>query len=79
MATQLSPLSISAPGFFGLNSQEAAVDLPINWALDAYNCVIDQYGRIAARKGWVQETVTPLVSGTPIKTIFEYIKVDGFR
>jgi hypothetical protein len=77
MATQLSPLSISAPGFFGLNSQEAAVDLPINWALDAYNCVIDQYGRIAARKGWVQETVTPLVSGTPIKTIFEYIKIDG--
>lgn len=77
MAIQLVPLSISAPGFYGLNSQEASVDLPINWALDADNCVIDQYGRIAARKGWTQVTTTPL-AGTPnIETIFEYIKNDG--
>lgn len=77
MATQLAPLSISAPGFYGLNSQEASVDLPINWALDAYNCIIDKYGRIAARKGWTQVTSSPLAGTPTIETIFEYIKNDG--
>ncbi|MDX9757481.1 MAG: hypothetical protein RBT52_08300 [Sulfurimonas sp.] len=76
MATNLTPLSISAPGFYGLNSQEASVDLPINWALEALNCVIDQYGRIAARKGWTVVTTTTPVVGN-IETIFEYKKIDG--
>lgn len=77
MATNLTPLSISAPGFFGLNTQEAAVDLPVNWAVEAVNCVIDKYGRVASRKGWTAVTSTPL-AGTPIiKTIFEYINEAG--
>jgi len=77
MATSLVPLSLSAPGFFGLNTQEAAVDLPVNWAVEAVNCVIDKYGRVAARKGWIQTTTTP-ISGTPnIKSMHEYIDKTG--
>lgn len=77
MATNLTPLSLSAPGFFGLNTQEAAVDLPVNWAVEAVNCVIDKYGRVAARKGWTALTSSPL-AGTPIiKTIFEYVSATG--
>lgn len=77
MATNLEALSISAPGFFGLNSQEASVDLPINWAVEAYNCIIDQYGRIASRKGWEQITTTPITNTPNIETIFEYTKQDS--
>lgn len=77
MAIQLQPLSISAPGFFGLNSQEAAVDLPINWALDATNCIIDQYGRIASRKGWIAVTASALAGTPDVRQIHEYIKSDG--
>ena len=76
MATQLAPLSISAPGFYGLNSQEASVDLPINWSLEATNCVIDKYGRIASRKGWSYVTTSTPTSAN-IKVIFEYITKTG--
>lgn len=77
MAKSLSPLSLSAPGFFGLNTQEAAVDLPVNWATEATNCVIDKYGRVASRKGWSAVTTTPLAGTPSIKTIFEYVSTTG--
>lgn len=49
---QLQNLSIVAPGFYGLNSQEAGVTLSSNYAQTATNVVIDKYGRLGARKGW---------------------------
>lgn len=49
---QLKAASISAPGFYGLNSQESGVTLSSGFALKAQNCVIDKYGRIGARRGW---------------------------
>lgn len=56
MAKQLQSTSISAPGFLGLNTQESAVDLADGYALIASNVVIDKFGRIGARKGWVYRT-----------------------
>lgn len=44
--------TISAPGFYGLNTQDSPLDLNAGFALTAINCVIDQYGRVGAREGW---------------------------
>jgi hypothetical protein len=52
MASPLQSSSIAAPGFFGLNTQESSVTLQDGFALVADNCVIDNYGRLGARKGW---------------------------
>ena len=55
MAKPLLTTTISAPGFLGINTQESSVDLSSGYALEAYNCVIDEFGRIGARKGWVKQ------------------------
>jgi hypothetical protein len=52
MAGRLQSSTISAPGFLGINTQESSVDLASGYALEAYNCVIDKFGRIGARRGW---------------------------
>lgn len=51
MAKQLQSIAIQAPGFFGLNTQDSPTSLSEQFALVADNCVIDQFGRIGARKG----------------------------
>jgi len=55
MAQQIQTYSISAPGFAGLNTQDSPLDLAPGFALVATNCVIDQYGRMGARKGWAPQ------------------------
>ena len=52
MSQAIATYSISAPGFYGLNTQDSPLDLAAGYALVATNCIIDQYGRIGARKGW---------------------------
>ena len=52
MAQQIQTYSITAPGFYGLNSQDSSLDLASGFALTAINCVIDKFGRVGARKGW---------------------------
>lgn len=49
MAGRLQSSTISAPGFLGVNTQESSVDLASGYALEAYNCVIDKFGRIGDR------------------------------
>jgi hypothetical protein len=58
MSQPIQTFSITAPGFYGLNSQDSSLDLASGFALTAVNCVIDQYGRIGARKGWVTKNTT---------------------
>jgi len=55
MAKPLQTSTISAPGFLGVNTQESSVDLASGYALEAYNCVIDKFGRIGARRGWQKQ------------------------
>ena len=64
MAQPLQTFSIAAPGFYGLNTQESSLDLDKGFALTAVNCVIDQYGRIGARKGWAAKNTTNADLGT---------------
>ena len=76
MAENLLTSSIQAPGFSGLDIQDASVQLSSGYALEAFNCVIDKYGRIGARKGWTKVNTTA-VSTDKFKTIFEFVKSDG--
>lgn len=73
MAQKLRSITLGAPGFYGLNTELSPVELPPQFATTANNCVIDQYGRLGARKGFNAQTdsVTAL-SGNPIKRIFEW-------
>jgi hypothetical protein len=80
MAQQQAAASIAAPGFFGLNIQESSISLSSGFALEAYNCIIDKYGRIGARRGWtpVNTTVnTDLVSTNPVEFMFEMVDAGG--
>lgn len=52
MSKQLVTSSIAAPGFAGLNTQDAPTSLESGYAIEANNCVIDKFGRVGARKGW---------------------------
>ena len=52
MAKPIISAAISAPAFYGLNTQESGVTLQEGFALLADNSVIDKQGRLSARKGW---------------------------
>ena len=77
MPKQLTPSSVSAPAFFGLNSQRKADILPFQWATKAENCVIDDSGRIAARKGYQKAHATAISTSPDVRSIFEYIDATG--
>lgn len=64
MAQQLQNITISAPGFFGINTQDSSVEMSPNYASVANNCVIDQFGRIGARKGFTYDTTDPAPLGS---------------
>lgn len=77
MAEQLLLGSIAAPGFSGLNIQDASVQLTSGYALEAFNCVIDKYSRIGARKGWTKVNTSALSPAGAVRTVFEFVKSDG--
>lgn len=78
MSQALEIASISAPGFFGLNTQDSPLDLASGFALVATNCVIDQYGRIGARKGWTRVNASSGDLGAnDVGVIHELVQIDG--
>lgn len=74
MAQPLQNITIAAPGFAGLNSQDSPIDLPPVFASVADNCIIDKFGRIGARKGYAVLTTDKdaLGSSAGIKAIGQY-------
>ena len=78
MAQAIQTFSISAPGFYGLNSQDSPLDLASGFALVATNCVIDQYGRIGSRKGWTKvNSSTGNLGSNDVGVIHELVQTDG--
>lgn len=75
MAQQIQTYSISAPGFFGLNTQDSSLDLAAGFARVANNVVIDQYGRIGSRKGWTKINSSSITND--VKSIGELINDAG--
>jgi len=52
MAQRLQSITITAPGFAGINTQDAPLAQDPTFASVADNCIIDKEGRVAARKGY---------------------------
>jgi hypothetical protein len=78
MSQQLERFSISAPGFYGLNTQDSPLDLAAGFALTAINCILDKYGRMGARKGWTKvNTSSGTLGANPIGVIHELVRTDG--
>ena len=69
MPKNLLQLSVSAPGFRGLNLEQAGDILDPNWATVAENLIFDSVGRLAARNG-----TKDITTGTAAvqEVIFEY-------
>jgi len=75
MAQQLQSINISAPGFAGINTQDSPINLSPVFASIADNCIIDKFGRVGARQGYVLETLeanSNLGSSIGIEVIKEY-------
>lgn len=78
MSEVLQIASVSAPGFYGLNTQDSPLDLAAGFALVATNAVIDQYGRIGSRKGWTRvNSSSGNLGANPVGVIHELVQSDG--
>lgn len=78
MSQTIQTYSISAPGFYGLNTQDSPLDLNAGFALVATNCIIDQYGRIGSRQGWSRVNASSgNLGANDVKVIHELIQADG--
>ena len=73
MAQQLQNINLIAPGFKGINTEDSPLGQEPTFAAVADNCVIDRFGRIAARKGFntLTETKTELGSAS-VEVIHEF-------
>ena len=78
MSQQIETFSISAPALYGLNTQDSPLDLASGFALVATNCIIDQYGRMGARKGWARVNASSgNLGANDVKVIHELVQADG--
>ena len=78
MAQRLQSITITAPGFAGINTQDAPLAQEPSFAAVADNCVIDKEGRIASRKGYdVLTTNDVLGTSTGIESMGEFVANDG--
>jgi hypothetical protein len=78
MVAKLLTTTIAAPGFKGVNTQDSSVTLEDGFATVANNCVIDKFGRVGARKGWVPaHAFSGDLGEVNVKAIGELITVAG--
>jgi len=78
MSQVLQTASVAAPGFAGLNTQDSPLNLDSGFALVATNCIIDQYGRIGARKGWARvNSSSGNLGANNVGVIHELVQSDG--
>ncbi len=79
MPKSLVPLTVQAPGFFGLNTQRSGSILPPGWATVLDNMIFDDIGRIASRKGSQQVNGTVIPSTPTVKSLHEYVDESNNR
>jgi len=78
MSQALQSYSVSAPGFYGLNTQDSQLDLASGFASIATNAVIDQYGRIGSRKGYSRVNPSSGALGANnVGVMHELVQSDG--
>lgn len=74
---EVAPITFPSPGFYGLNKEAQHTLLSPSWATESQNALIDEAGRLAARKGWTKLTVTPMSGAPTIRALIEYLQNDG--
>ena len=82
MAQPIQNITISAPGFAGINTQQAPLLQEPSFASIADNCIIDKEGRVAARKGYAMVSsngATVLGSSAGIESIGEFVQTNGTK
>jgi hypothetical protein len=78
MSKPLQSYSLSAPGFYGLNTEDSPLSLESGFALVATNCILDQYGRLGARKGWSKvNSSSGNLGANDVGVIHELVETDG--
>ena len=82
MAQRIQNLAVSAPAFFGLNTEGSPIGMSPNFADVADNCVIDKQGRIGARQGYTAVSsngAAVLGSSRGLEAVFEYTSFAGVK
>ena len=78
MSQELQTVNIVAPGFMGLNTEDSVLSMEAAYATIADNCVIDKYGRLAARKGYELLTTNATQLGSSyIQSIHQFRDSSG--
>ena len=79
MAQRLQNITVQAPGFAGINSQDSPVSIDQSFAATASNCIIDEYGRIGARKGYAEQSsnVSFATDSRGVEAVFESLDASG--
>jgi hypothetical protein len=77
MTAPLLPITISAPGFYGLNTTDSEVTLDNGFARIADNCIIEEGGRLGARLGWQYVAQTDPVATVNLKGMHHFVDIDG--
>tara|TARA_R110000868_G_scaffold92180_3_gene255776 strand:- start:3233 stop:4915 length:1683 start_codon:yes stop_codon:yes gene_type:complete len=65
MAQPQQNITIDAPGFQGINTEDSPLQQDTNYCLVADNAVVDRFGRIGCRKAFAEYTTAVNVSYTP--------------
>ena len=79
MAQQLQNITVQAPGFAGINSEDSPLSLDQSFAATASNCIIDSSGRVGSRKGYTAVSTNNTVLGTSlgIEAVHESVDASG--
>ena len=80
MAQKLQSITITAPSYAGINTQDAPLSQDPTFAAVADNCIIDKEGRIASRKGYEMVSTngsSVLGSSDGIKAVYQYRDSNG--
>ncbi len=65
MAQQQQNITIAAPGFQGINTEESPLQQDPSFCLVAENAVLDRYGRVGSRKAFAEFTTAVNVTYAP--------------
>ena len=63
MSKEIKSISLGAAGFNGLNTMDSPLQVNVDFADTANNAVIDNYGRLAARKGFTDISASNTLLG----------------
>lgn len=78
MAKELQSISLGAAGFLGVNTMDPPLQQSLDFADTANNAVIDQYGRLGARKGFSPLTVdNSALGGEVVRRIAQWQDDNG--